>query len=282
MKRKITFITAALLLIAITLQAQFNYVHQLIVVSEGHYDYVNNVQTVPVTVGAYNPSTHSYVPFDTITNARFASHVIVDGSNIFVAADHYLIRYDADNFQRLASVTVPGIRKIAVWNNQILVSRGEYLQTFNSYFQVYDKNNLGLLYELPVSAGPQFASEGIVIKNDVAYVAINNGFDFGNEVGLIGRIDLINHAYINEINLGHEGKNPENIILDNDHIYTVNNTDYTTSSISNLALSTLTVTTTNLMTTTGCGASVYSDNYVLFQVLGENQIGRLPFLWVNE
>ena len=72
MKRKITIVALALLTASLSLQAQGNYVHRIIVVNEGHYDYVNNVQTVPVTVGAYNPSTHSYAAFDTIFNARFA------------------------------------------------------------------------------------------------------------------------------------------------------------------------------------------------------------------
>src|SRR5436190_819325 len=152
MKRKFTFLISVLSVASLALYAQGNYVHRVIVLNEGHYDYINHIQTVPVTVGAFNPATHLYVPFDTIDNARFASHVLVDGSNIYVAADNQLIRYDADSYQRLATATVTGLRKIAVWNNQLLVSRGEYLQTFNSYFQVYDKNNLSFVYELPVSA----------------------------------------------------------------------------------------------------------------------------------
>ena len=274
MKRKILLVVLTLLTVPAALSAQSNYVHQVIVLNEGHYDYINQVQTVPVTVGAFNPSSHSYVAFDTIYNARFASHVLVDGASIYVAADNQLIRYNADSYQRIATATVPGIRKLAVWNNQLLVSRGEYLQTYNSYFQVYDKTNLSFLYELPVATGPQYASEGIVVTNDIAYLAINNGFDYGNEVGLIGRINLVNQQYINEINLGNAGKNPENIILDNATIYTVNNTNYTTASISSIDVATQVVNTIDLMTTTGCGASSFASGYIVFQVMGDNRLGR--------
>ncbi len=271
MKSKITLLF--LFLLASVCSAS-DYVHRVIVLNEGHYDYVNMVQTVPVTVGSYNPYLGTYTVFDTIENARFATHVVVNGPDIFVAADDQLIRYDANTYQQLASTTVPGIRKIAVWNNQLLISKGEYLQTFTSYFQVYDKNDLHFLYDLPVASGPQYASEGIVVKDDVAYVAIGNGFDWGNEVGLVGRVDLNTHAYLGEINLGSGGTNPENIILDNNSIFTVNNTNYTTASVSKIDISSLGVTTTNLMTTNGCGASAVAANYVMFQALGDNSLGR--------
>src|SRR5438128_4392090 len=99
MKRKITLSVFVLLAGCLAANAQNYYVHKVIVLNEGHYDYVNQVQTVPVTVGAYDPSMHVYAVFDTIQNARFASHVMIDGSSIYVAADSQLIRYDADSYQ---------------------------------------------------------------------------------------------------------------------------------------------------------------------------------------
>ena len=54
-----------------TLFAQ-TYLHQVIVLSEGRYDYVNLVQDVPVTIGSYHPVNETYMVFDTITGSRFA------------------------------------------------------------------------------------------------------------------------------------------------------------------------------------------------------------------
>ncbi len=273
MKRKITLTLFTLLSGWLSVHSQ-NYVHKVIILNEGKYDYVNQVQIVPVTLGVYDPTARVYTSVDTIRNARFGSHVMVDGLNIYVAADNKIIRYDADSYQRLSTATLPGVRKLAVWNNQLLVSRGEYLQTFSSYFNVFDKNNLGFLYDLPVASGPQYASEGIVVKNDTAYIAINNGYNWGNEVGLIGRIDLVNQNYLNEINLGIHGKNPEHLVIDDNTLYTVNNNDYTVSSISSVNIASQAVNTVDLNVTSGCGASTFASDYIVFQASGDTKLGR--------
>src|SRR5258706_13079034 len=139
MQKKITITLFALFAAGLAV-AQSSYVNKVIIVNEGHYDYFNSVQAVPVTVGIYDPSTHVYSVVDTIENARFATHVIVDESGIYVAADNQLIRYNANTYKRIATAAVPGIRKLAIWKNHLLVSRGEYLQTFSHYFQVYHKS----------------------------------------------------------------------------------------------------------------------------------------------
>src|SRR3954465_11424983 len=83
-----------------------NYVHRVIILNEGHYDYVNSVQTVPVTLGVYNPATGIYNQVAVINNARFASNVITDGNSIYAAADSFLIRYDINTYQVLATATL--------------------------------------------------------------------------------------------------------------------------------------------------------------------------------
>ena len=269
MKKTLLF---GLFLIAISLQSQT--LSHVIILNEGHYDYVNSIQTVPVTIGSYNPVTHIYTPFDTIQNARFATNVLVDGNYIYAAADSFLIQYDKTTLQRVNMQIVRGIRKMAVWNNQLLLSRGEYLMTFNSYVQIYDKNSLAFIYELNTSSGPQFASENIVVKNDIAYIGINNGFDFGNETGLVGKINLLNQSYIGEIDLGPNGKNPENMMLLGNKIYTVNNRDYTTGSVSELDVINSTTNTVALGTSSGCGASTLGSGYVYYQVSMDTKLTR--------
>ncbi len=288
MKSRIT-IVLCLLLAAFFVNAA-PYVHRVIIVNEGHYDYANSVQTVPVTLGVYNPATAVYTSIDTITNARFATHVIVDGQNIYVAADSMVIRYDANTYERKATAIVEGVRKMAVWNNQLIVSRGEYGKSFSAYVQVFDKSTLGFLYELDSTVGPKYATESIIVKNDIAYVAIGNGFDYGNEVGLIGKVDLVNQSYLNEINLGSTGRNPEGMFIQGDSIYTVNNNSYDMASISKVDVVTSGVNTTSLQVTTGCGASDFYGGYVYYQVSGDNKIGKfdpttmstVAFLQINQ
>ena len=248
--------------------------HRVLVLNEGHYDYGTMTQTVPVTLGSYDPATSQYLTVATINGARFATCVLIDSQFIYVAADTFLLKYDKDSYQLLNSQSVRGIRKIAVWNNQLLVSRGEYGVTYNSYFQVYDKTDLHFIYELNTTTGPAYASEGIVVNNDSAYVAIGNGFDWGNEVGLIGVVDLNNHLQTRQIDLGPNGHNPENIVLDANKIITVNNKDYSGSSVSEYDMSSNTSNTTNLATTNGCTGSAYVSGDVLFQTPVDNFISK--------
>ncbi len=250
------------------------YVKNVIVLNEGHYDYTNSIQTVPVSVGSYDPITQQYTTFDVINNARFASCVVVDGNNIYVAADSFLIKYDRYTHARLDSQIVQGIRKIAVWNNQLLITRGQYLISYNSYFQVYDKNSLAFLYEFNTTVGPQYASEGIVVNNDTAYLAINNGFDYGNEVGYIGKVNLNAASYIGNVDLGPTAKNPFTIAYNGGSLYTVNNRDYTNASVSTMNIANGTLTTSDLATSSGCGASTLATNYIYYQVSGDTIIRR--------
>ena len=248
--------------------------HRVLVLNEGHFDYGTMTQTVPVTIGSYDPSTSQYQTVATISGARFATCILIDGQFIYVAADSFLLKYDKDSYQLLNAQIVKGIRKIAVWNNQLLISRGEYGITYNSYFQVYDKNDLHFVYELNTGNGPAYASEGIVVKNDSAYIAVNNGFDWGNEVGYVGVVDLNNHSYTRQIDLGSNGHNPENIIYDANKIVTVNNKDYSGSSVSEIDMTSNSTITTNLATTNGCTGSAYINGDVVFQTPADNFISK--------
>lgn len=249
------------------------YVHQVIFLNEGHYDYTNQIQTVPVTIGSYSPSTQIYTVVDTIANARFGSDVIIDGQSIYVAADSFIVKYDKDTYQQTGIQVVQGIRKLAVWNNQLLVSRGDAMP-FGSYLQVYDKNSLSFIYELDTVTGPKFSSEGIAIYNDSAYLAVNNAFEWGNEKGLLGIIDLSNQNYVTEIDLGPDGKNPDNIMRDGNMIYTLNNKDWSGSSITTFNANDRTNNTVNVAIVSGCGTSAFAVNFVYYQEYSLNQLAR--------
>ena len=275
MKRICTNLLVVLMMIS---AAQFafaqNYVKNVIVLNEGHYDYNNLIQTVPVTIGSYDPTTHIYAAFDTIHNARFGSCVVVDSNFIYAAADTFLIKYDRFTHARLNAQTVHGIRKIAVWNNQLLITRGEYLVNYLAYFQVYDKNSLSFIYQFDSLTGPGYSTEGIVVNNDTAYLAVNNGFNYGNEVGFIGKVNLNGQSYIGNINLDSTGKNPFSIATDGNTIYTVNNRDYSTASVSSLGIASGNLTTVGLATSSGCGASSLVTNYIYYQVSGDTVMNR--------
>jgi hypothetical protein len=254
--------------------AQESYVHQIIFLNEGWYDFANDTLAIPPSLGSYDPATNTYQVFDEIPEADFASEVLVDDV-IYVAADNLLITYDKHNLTRLQQVSIPGIRGMAIWQDQLLVSRGDYLVFFDSYFQVYDRHTLDFIYELDIHNGPQYASENIVVRDDTAYLAINNGFVLGEEVGAIGIIDLKNQTYAGEIDLGPTGINPDNVMLGDERIYTLNNKSYTSSSISFINPETRQVETyDNIAANAGCGTSVYAADHIYYMEYGVDKLAR--------
>ncbi|MFI5172130.1 MAG: T9SS type A sorting domain-containing protein [Chitinophagales bacterium] len=261
--RKIMYFFFAMF-IASTLFSQ-TYVERVFILNEGYFDYYTGEIITPVTLGAYDPESGLYAVVDEIENARFASDIKTNGDYYYVAADKYLNKYNIYTDELVNSIEVAGIRKIAVNDNYIVVTRGEYLVEFNSYIQVYDKNTLDFIFEIDTD-DLNFAAEGVVIKDNVVYVAVNNGFDFGNEVGYIAKVDLYSQSMTELIDLGADGINPDNLMLDGDDIYTLNNKDYTGSSVSSYKISTGDLTTANLINiSSGCGTSAFIDGSIYYQ-----------------
>lgn len=233
------------------------YLKQVIVLNEGAWG-------GPVTVGSYDPVSKTYSVFDTIY-ARFASDVIVDSGYIYVAADTFLIKYNADTKQRLLTRVVPGVRELAVWKNQLLVSRAE-INPLPTYFQVYDKNTFNLLYELPLSE--RAASIGVL--GDTAYVAVNGW----GAVGKLALIDLNNQALIAEVDLGQNGLNPENVFVSRlqGRIYTQNNLNWSNASVSVYYPATGAVNNYLLNRPSGCVGSAYYLNNIYYQISGDKHL----------
>ena len=253
-----------------------DYVHQVFVLNEGYFDYSLNQSIEPVTIGTYNPSTQTYLTIDTIVGARFASDLVIDNDYFYVAADNMLHKYDKNNYNLMASQQIDGIRNLAIWNDKIIISRGDYDNTtflpifFNSYLQIYNTSDLSLYIELDTTTGPKWATQNLIIDDNKLYVAINNAYEWGNEKGIIGVLDLNTFSYLNEINLGPDGINPDNMVFEGDYIYTINNKDWYGSSVSQLSILTNSVSTINLASvSTGCGTSCLRDGKINYQISGD-------------
>ena len=250
-----------------------NYVHQVLILNEGYFDYSLNQSVVPPTLGSYDPLTQIYTTIDTLNGKRFASDIIVNDNHVFVAADNTLYKYDKFNMSIYDTINIDGIRNIAIWNDKIIVSRGDYDNAtfapilFNSYLQVFNLSDLSFYTEFDTINGPKWSTQNMIVTNNKLYVAINNAYEWGNYKGLVGVIDMSNMSYINEIDLGPDGKNPDNLMFDGSNIYSVNNKDFSGASISNINLSSSTSTTTNISSvSTGCGTSALRDDKLLYQI----------------
>lgn len=250
-----------------------NQLHSVLILNEGRYDYVNQSQAIPVSLGKYDPKAKSYEKIKDIVGVRFASDLLIHDNYILLAADTALIKLDRYTYEELDRVGVRGIRKLAIHENEIFVTRGEYLVNFDSYLHVYDLNDLSLLRALDTNQGPKYASEGMVVVNGKVYVAVNNAFDFGNELGFVGIYDPATASYGNEIQLPDNATNPDNLMTDGDKVYTLNNHSFDKSSISIIDAGSSSVTTSYLANvSSGCGTSALHEGNVLYQEMMEQTL----------
>ena len=244
-----------------------NVVNQVLILNEGRYDYTTGEIETPVTIGSYDPVTNNYSVVDTIEGARFASDMIINGDYFYIAADTQLLKYDLNTYELLASQLVTGVRNILIVNDNLFVSRGEYGVSFDSYFQIYSKSDLTFISELDTTEGPKWTTQNMVHTDNKLYVAINNGFEWGNEKSLIGVLDLSTLSYLEEIDLGSDATNPDNMMITDDYIYTVNNKNWSGASFSKVDLSTHSSTTINVSdVSTGCGTSCLRGDKINFQI----------------
>ena len=144
---------------------------------------------------------------------RFGSDIFINGDFAYIAADSKILKYNKLTNQLVGSIDCPGVRNVVVENNYLVATRGEYLTTYDSYLHIYDANSLQLVQAIDTINGPKWAAQNMVVNGSIVYVAINNGYEWGNEKGLIGQLNLNDLTYGNEIDLGPEGKNPDNMML---------------------------------------------------------------------
>ena len=262
-------------------QAQ-NYVHQALILNEGYFDYQTNQIIDPVTIGSYNPANQTYQIVDTLEAMRFGSDVIIDGNFYYVAADTKIFKMDLNTHQEVASVSCPGVRNLGIYQNKLVATRGEYLTSYSSYLHIYDASTLSLMQAIDTVQGPKWATQNIVIDGSSAYIAVNNGYEWGNEKGLIGKLDLSNLSYGNEVDLGPDGKNPDNLVKLGVFLYSVNNKDFSGSSISKVALDGTSNSTVNLAAaSTGCGTSALRDNKLVYQLSMETILNEFDVNVMN-
>lgn len=253
------------------------YLHQVFVLNEGWSDWQTGEVLVQPTLGVYDPALSVYETVASIEGAGFISDAILANGGLYVAADGQLLKYDADSFELLASAEVIGVRQLAERDGMIYVTRGDVDEfgmnlPLDSYLQWFHADDLTWAGELTTANGPAFATEGLAWSGDRLYMAVNNAFDWGNEVGYIGEWDVTTDAYA-EFDLGEDGKNPNRLFADNGQIITVNNRDYGSASLSEVMTETGTLQTHVVAdATAGCLAAAVFQGELKYQITGENAV----------
>ncbi len=250
---------------------------KILIANEGFNDFSTGEQVVKPSIAVYDIATNEYQILEEIEGSKFTSDIEVDGDFFYVAADNKVLKYDINTLQRVLTLDVDGVRKLAFYEDQMIITRGDFGVTFDHYVQSYDKNDFSLLYELDQVDGPEFSSEDIVVENGMAYIAVNNAFEFPNYKGLVGVLDLQSKTYVKELSLGVNGDNPDYMTIENGVLYTLNNQDFSTSSVSQINLTSDEVSTNDLLTAGGCGSSIFAKGKFHYQVSGEDLIKSYDF-----
>lgn len=187
--------------------------HHVLVGNGGQFGPANHV-----TVASWEISTGIYEVFDSIP-ASSVQDLITSGQFAWLAADSFLVKYDLSNYQRLDSVIVPGIRKLATYQGLVLATRGFGADT--NYVQAYNQSDLSLAWSVDGLSGD---CEGITVYEDTAYVAVPVAF--GSAVNYLAAIDLTSGQLLREATLGGSGLSAGRVLSNANDIYVVLNAPF--------------------------------------------------------
>jgi Secretion system C-terminal sorting domain len=174
------------------------------------------------TVADWDLVTGQYSVFDSIP-ASSVQHVSIVGRRAYVCADSFVVSYNLDTRQRVATALVPGARQSAATaNGSILIAKG--YGAVGDYVEERDINDLSFIRSFSGIGGE---CEGIVVHNDTAYVAVPLGFLAST--GKIAVLSLADHTLHHEIDLDSNGRIIKNMYLQGETLYTVNQVTYGSS-----------------------------------------------------
>ncbi len=262
MKFKLLQIFSAVLISGVSLCTYAQTSNQIIIANGGVFGQEGN----QVTIGAYDPQTSVYGVFDAF-DGSFANNVLVAPPFAYVTANGLLIKYNIDTYKKLAVAAVPGSNSMAIYNNQIIVTRGFGAES--DYLQVYDTDDLSLDYSIGIADIPGRTS-GVVVVGDSAYVSMNSV-----DTGGIAIINLQTETFVKIIDLDTLGAGIGNLYANNGYIYSVNsiafNSDFGTITAYDIAADTFK--TTKFETKLSGGIGLKQDT--LFLTIGGSGIGAI-------
>lgn len=124
----------------------------------------------------------------------------------------------------------------------------------DNYFQVYDKTNLNLIYQLDKTTGPAYTTEDCSCQRYSLH-CIKQRVLLSKLCWQNWQSVLTAQTYTNEIrSTGANGLNPDYLTYDNNthKVITLNNLDFTNASVSTYDNNTGAATTTKLNVGSGC------------------------------
>ncbi|MDQ3073475.1 MAG: T9SS type A sorting domain-containing protein [Bacteroidota bacterium] len=210
---KALFISTAFLLLASGLFAQ-SAVNQVIIVSGGNFSDPADM----VKIGAYTPDTKTYTFFDSLSG-DFASGAIADANYVYLSVgysgvDTKVFKYNLDNYERLDSVVIPGVVRLAVHGDNLIATQG--FGAAGAYLSIYDKNDLTLKKSFPEV---NMEARGIAVSGNKAYIGITGSWPDFTDTATIAVIDLSTLMFTEMIYLDDSLKIVNELFAGNGNLY---------------------------------------------------------------
>lgn len=198
------------------------YLHQAIIANSGIFEFSPPYQD-KATVGTYNPQTNIYTVFDTI-QVESVQDIVIDSAYAYVAAEDSIVKYNLNTYQREAIAFFPGIKKLEISGNNLMV--GKWYGT-GDFFAVFNKQNLQQIFSV---SQVNETVNGMAFLNDTMYVAYNlksivdlyppYGI-YADSVGKLAVIHAPSQAFVRDIILGENAAGAGKIIAYNNSVYTI-------------------------------------------------------------
>ena len=247
---------------------------QLYVLNEGRFDWDNGVIDEAPSLGVIDLATSSYAQITSFDSIAFATDLLVQGGLGYVCLENTVMKVDLTTGEVLHEAMLEGAQELALLDGMLYVTRGGLDPItwgpldLESHLAWLNAEDLSFEGELTVTSGPQYACQAICVHNGRVVVGVNNGWVWGGEVGLVGTYDPASGLYA-EVDLGEAGKNPVALHEVDGAVLSVNNGDWSSTSVSRVVAGETLDASTEVLAdvAAGCNASaVVSANRLALQI----------------
>ena len=236
----------------------------------------------PPSLGRIDLTSFSYQELLSFQDVGYATDLEIVGDLAIVVLENRVVKVDLVSGQILADVELLGAQEATLLEGgDVVVTRGGLDDVWqpldlSSYLVLLDGGDLSLDAELTPEEGPTLPSQEVRLVDGKVYIAVNNGWAWGEEAGRLGCWDPVEGIY-EELDLGEGAENPVALHVLDGNLFTVNNGDWSSTSVSRVNLANISAIETVTLegVSAGCNASAFLDTKLAIQISGESGLRLL-------